>query len=390
MAKSYELRILGVFVGSFAVYLLIALVVYAPLGHYGGDGDDLSLSDPWIDRVQTILDGGLLYRDVYTTTPPLINFLLMPPVLLSAFFGHRNPWATLSFMTYFSLFNLFAAYVLLYMAKERKEGYYSALYFLLNPLTFGNALLRRQDESILVFFFSLALLFILHQRHWWASVVIGATTLVKLSGALIVPIAFLQTRDWKYLIVPAAVFALVFAPFLLAAGESAVFWDVSERNTQHPFQLDGISLGFLWARGHDKIPLISLEAHSVIFVVGVCAAGALVIFRPKGLLEDLALLTTTVLFLSPKLHCGYFALVVLMMAPLVRRCRVGALYLLSGPVILAADLCKANPVRNYNLALVLMVVGFSLLIAAVVRMWWLCGARNGVPVSPVERGGEGE
>ena len=372
MKKFYALRILGVFSALFVVYLIVAFLVYAPLGHYGvldGTLDQASFSDPWIDRAETILGGGLLYRDVYTTTPPLINFLLIPPVLLSGLFGHRNPWVTLSFMTYFSLFNLFTAYALLYMAKERKEGYRSALYFLLNPFTFGNSLLRRQDESILVFFFSLALLFLLHRRHWWAGVAVGATLLVKLSGALIMPIAFLQTRDWRHLVVPVVVFGLVFAPFLLMAGESAVFWDVSEERMQHPFQFEGISLARLWL-GLYKDSQISLQAHSAILVVSVVLTMALIVWKPQGLLEDLALLMTTILLFSPRLHCGYFSLLALMMAPLVRKYRITVLYFASAPVILIADLYKANPLKDLTIALVLMIVGFVLLAATAVWIRW--------------------
>ena len=227
MKRNHGLRILGVFLVLFVIYLLIAHFVLEPMGYYGTP-EQPRFADPWIARAETIVGGGLLYRDVFTTTPPLINFLLVPPALISGLFGHRNPWATLSFMSYFSLFNLFTAYVLLYMAEDREAGYRSALYFLLNPLTFGNSLLRRQDESILVFFFAVALLFFVHQQRWGASIAIGLTLLIKLSGALMMPIAFLRTRDWKYLLIPPLVFGLVFAPFLIAAGRSAVFWDVTK------------------------------------------------------------------------------------------------------------------------------------------------------------------
>jgi len=368
MRRSYELRILGVFVGLFVAYLLIAHFVLEPMGYYGMP-EQPRFADPWIARAETIVSGGLLYRDVFTTTPPLINFLLIPPVLLSGLFGHRNPWATLSFMTYFSLFNLVAAYALLYAAKEREEGYRHALYFLLNPLTFGNSLLRRQDESILVFFFALALLFFLHGQHWRASVAVGLTLLVKLSGALMIPIAFLRTRDWKYLVIPAAVFGLVFAPFLLAAGESAVFWDVSRERTQHPFQFRGISLGALWSRAHEGQPPISLTVYSAILMGGVAVILALIAWKPRGGLEDLTLLTTAVLLLSPKLHCGYFSLLALMMAPLLRKHRITGVYFLFGLLALLADIYKW-PVENFPVAFWLMVGVFGLLVWAMVRLRW--------------------
>jgi hypothetical protein len=377
--RGYELRLALVSLALFTLYVVIAGVVLYPRGYYG-TAEEPSYSDPWIARAETILEGRLLYEDVSTTTPPLVNFLLVPPVLMSRLLGHRNPWSTLSFMGYFSIFNLLTAYILLNTPKDRKDGYSSGLYFLLNPLTFGNSVLRRQDESILVFFFSLGLLFLLHQRRWRASATIGLTMLIKLSGALLMPIAFLQKGDWVYLVVPVVVFGLAFAPFLLSAGESAVFWDISGDNTQHPFQLHGISFGNLWRHGHNEVPLVSLQVHSIILLVGSALALAFIAWKPLGLLEDLSLLTVTGLFLSPKLHTGYFALVVLMMAPLVRRYRIAWLYFLSGVLVMLADLCKSE-LSAYNVAFGLLAGGFLLLIAGIVRFRWI-GKAEGAEAVP--------
>jgi hypothetical protein len=372
--KPYKLYILGVFLALFCVYLLVAYLVLEPMGYYGTT-EQPRFADPWIARAETILGGGLLYRDVFTTTPPLINFLLIPPVLISSLFDHLNPWATLSFMSYFSVFNLFAAYALLHMAEDEADGYRSALHFLLNPLTFGNSLLRRQDESILVFFFSLALLFFAHQSYWRSSIVVGATLLVKLSGALMIPIAFLQARDWKFLILPPIVFGLVFAPFLMSAGRSAIFWDVTKGRTQHPFQFRGISLGALWAAGHDGQPLVGLPVYSAILIVGVGIVLVLIVWRPLGFLEDLTLLSTTVFLLSPKLHCGYFSLLALTMAPLLRRYRIGELYFSFGVLALVADMYKW-PVESFSIAFDLMIGVYLILVATMVQLRWQSKTRS--------------
>jgi hypothetical protein len=246
----------------------------------------------------------------------------------------------------------------------------------LNPLTFGNSVLRRQDESILLFFFSLGLLFLLHQREWRAGIAIGLTMLIKLSGALMIPVAFLRRRDWRYLVIPAVVFVLAFAPFLLTAGEAAVFWDVSGDNKQHPFQLHGISFGNLWRHGHNGVPLISLQAHSIILVIGSVLALAFIAWKPLGLLEDLSLLTVTGLFLSPKLHTGYFTLVVLMMAPLVRRYRIAWLYFSSGVLVMLVDMLKSE-LDAYNVAFILLAGVFVLLILAVIQFRRLGEGRAG-------------
>ena len=381
MKRIYGLRILGAFVVSFIVYLSIAYFVLDPMGYYGTI-EQPRFADPWIARAETIVRGGLLYQDVFTTTPPLINFLLIPPALFSGWFGHQNPWATLSFMSYFSIYNLFVAY-----ADDRKEGYRAALAFLLNPLTFGNSLLRRQDESILVFFFSLALLFFAHQHRWRASIAIGLTLLVKLSGALMIPIAFLRTRDWRFLVVPPVVFGLVFAPFLIAAGRTAIFWDVTKERTQHPFQFRGVSLGALWAQGHDGRSPITLTVYSAILVIGVGIILALILWKPQGFLEDLILLTTAVLLLSPKLHCGYFSLLVLMMTPLLYKYRLVWFYYSFGLLALVADIYKW-PVENFDLAFGLMVGVYLILVAAMVQLRRHRGPRRSIPTLSRRRFGE--
>ncbi|MCS7219781.1 MAG: glycosyltransferase 87 family protein [Anaerolineae bacterium] len=362
-----EVRLLGLFLVLLIIYLLIASQVHAPMGYYGTI-DKPRFADPWIERTETILSGRLLYRDVFTATPPLTNFLIVPPAFIAKLLGYKNPWATLAFMLYFSLFNLLAAYTLLYLGKSRYEGWRAAVMFLLNPLTFSNTVLRRQDESILVFFWGLSLLLFVQRRHWQAALAIGATLLVKLSGVLLIPVAVLHSRYWRYILIPAFVFALAMAPFLFLAGRDAMFWDFSRRNAEHPFQLDGISLGALWELWHGKGSADRyLGALSVLFVVGVGAMVGFVAWKRFGVLEDLTLLTATVLLLIPKLHAGYFSLLALTMAPLLSRYRLEVPYFLLGTLIIVGDFL-VFPIRDHPFAFVLMVVASALLLGMIVRL----------------------
>ncbi len=363
---SYELRLLGVFVILLAAYLALAWGVFEPMGYYG-TLEQPRFADPWIARAETILDGGKLYRDVFTSTPPLMNYLLIPPAVVSGWFGHRNPWATLSFMVYFSLFNLLIAYALLYMAEKKAQGFQWALFFLLNPLTFGNAVIRRQDESVLVFFFALALLFMLRERHIGAGIMMGLSLLVKLTGGMLIPPAFLNTRDWRYLVLPFVAFGLVFAPFFLTAGEAAIFWDPRQQHTEHPFQFGGVSLTTLWVRGHGGGGASLLRVNSVVFVIGVLLVLGWIAWKPGGMIEDLTLLVMTVLILSPKLHCGYFSILSLPLAMLLCDTRLHVAYFAFGTLAIVADLYKW-PIENFSLAFWLMVIVVLILILMIV---WL-------------------
>jgi hypothetical protein len=382
------IAVTAIFMASFAVYMAIAWLVLAPRGYYGS-AEDPRFADAWIERAETILEGRLLYRDVFTTTPPLMNYLLVPPTLVSRAFGHTNPWATLAFMSYFSLFNLLAAFVLLSLPRDPSEGLHAAVCFLCNPLTFGNAILRRQDESVLVFFFGLALLLFLHGRTWRAALAIGVTLLVKLSGSLLIPIALLRTRDWRYLVLPPLVFAAAVAPFLASAGQAAVFWDVSKRDFQHPFQLGGISLGALWFRAYGDNDEAFAQAltdwHSLALVAGVALVLLLIALHPCEPLEDLTLLVITLFVLTPKLHCGYLSLLALLMAPLLQRYRLWIPYFLFGTLALLSDFYK-SPAREYDLAIATVLGALVLMAGSGVRLRLSVRARADAPALGGARG----
>ncbi|HHF55359.1 MAG TPA: hypothetical protein ENL42_00395 [Thermoplasmatales archaeon] len=106
----------------------------------------------YIERAETILNGGLLYRDVVTKTPPLINYLLVPPV----YFGGT----AISFEIYFSFFILLTVISIYYFLSkiDKKLAYAASFVFLMLPTTLATPTFCRQDESIVVFFFILPLL----------------------------------------------------------------------------------------------------------------------------------------------------------------------------------------------------------------------------------------
>ena len=349
----YAIYIVGLFIILLLVYLLIAYFYHAPRGYYGTI-DQPRFADPWIARSETILNGGLLHRDVFTSTPPLTNLLLLPPSLIPILVGMVNPWATLSFMVYFSLFNLFTALVLLNTFPSKKAGFWAAALFLLNPLTFGNSVLRRQDESILVFFVALSLFFILKNQHARASIAIGASLLVKLTGGLLIPVAFLNKRDWRYIVIPPLVFFIGLLPFLILAGRDAIFWDFTTSGAQHPFQFKGVSLMTLWNAMNVGSRQISILPVAFLMIVGVLGAAAIIARSRFGIVEDMIILTTAVFLFSPKLHTGYFSVLVLLMAMLIKEWRLAILYFLFGALALVADFYKW-PIIDYQAAFWLMV-----------------------------------
>lgn len=381
--QRYAFYIVGLFFILLAVNLLIANFFHAPRGYYGTI-DQPRFADPWIARSETILNGGLLYRDVFTTTPPLTNLLLLPPSLVPILVGMVNPWATLSFMVYFSLFNLFTAFVLLNIGPSKKAGFWAAVLFLINPLTFGNTVLRRQDESILVFFIALSLLFILKNQHTKAAIAIGASLLVKLTGGLLIPVAFLNKRDWRYIVIPPLVFFIGLLPFLILAGRDAIFWDFTTSGAQHPFQFKGVSLMTLWNAMNVGSRQISILPVAVLMVVAVGGAAAIIARSGFGIVEDMIILTTAVFLFSPKLHTGYFSVLVLLMAILIKDWRLAILYFLFGALALVADFYKW-PIIDYQVAFWLMVAVLVLMVVLTIGLHLQTQRVDKVATVPVSR-----
>ncbi len=376
-----EFRLALIFIALLFIYLAIANFLFAPLGYYGTE-DAPRFSDPWLERTAVILEGGLLYRDTFTATPPLTNYLLAIPSIVARWSGPTNPLATLSFMIFFSLFNLFAAWLLLHMAPNKQAGFLAGLLYLLNPLTFGNSLLRRQDESVLVFFWGLALLFLLRNEHGRAPVAIGVALLVKLSALLLIPIAAVHSRfNWRYFLVPPFVFAFVWLPFYLLAGESAIFWNFNQVNTQHPFQLGGISLAAMWNELFAAQNLgISTDFLSILFLVAVVLAGMFILWQRVGVLADTSLLLTVVLIFIPKLHAGYFSILAFTIVLLLRTPRQIATYLVLGTLVIIADFYKF-PIRNYGFTLLLLAVALLLLAGLMTNLY--IEARKETPKTPI-------
>lgn len=357
---SYEVRLLGLSLVLLILYLVIACYVYAPTGYYGTQAEP-RFTDPWFKRSEIILKGKALYKDVFTTTPPLSNYLLVIPSWIAKKVQYVNPWTTLVFMLFFAFFNVLTAFVLLYAGRNRAQGWEAAIFFLLNPLTFGNAVLRRQDESILVFFFALSLVFLIRNRHVFSAISIGAAMLVKLWGGLLIPIAFLHTRNWKYIIIPFLVFALVIAPFWITAGKKAIFWNPSTSGGEHPFQLGGISLLTLLSRMEYFHVENFLPLFSIIFILGVLGVLGLIALKQPGALESLAILLVAILFLSPKLHAGYFSLLAVAIAPLLCTYKIKTPYFIMGFLVIIADFLK-YPFHNYGLVFVIMLAVYGMLL----------------------------
>ena len=419
----------SVFIALLLCYLGVAWHIYAPHDYYERDGP--RLSDPWKDRTKVILRGENVYlgTKLPTTTPPLTNYLMVIPTA-AALQCWENPWATLCYMLYFALFCLLSAWLLAAMQETPNQGLPAAGAFLLSPLTLGNAVLRRQDEAILVFFVGLVLYLMHRRRHLLAGVALGAALLVKLGALLLIPIALLYRRkalplpddaqrapgrlrsalastDWRYVWVPLLVFLAGFSPFWASAWRAdniraAIIWDTQTHGKQHLKQLAGLSpwnLGF--KRLSDSAPsqfglakaIMGYEdfddkdweierrdrAHALrkasyinralyVLFLGVVLAAALVVWQRFEPMLGLSIIIAAALLLTTKLHVGYFSLLAFTLAPLVsRKWYLFLLYMLFGAALILADFCKF-PLHDMAAAGRWMLVAAAALLALILLL----------------------
>jgi hypothetical protein len=370
----YELKIVLVFLAVLSIHLGVAGLVYARKGCYG------TLEVPYFGDArfahpQAVLGDDVIDGDVLAKSPTLTNYLLIAPSAIARATGYRNPWTSLAFMMFFSLFCCLTAYMLLYAAETRREGFIAAVLFLVNPLTLGNAVLRRQYDSIVVFFLAVSLLLIIKRKQFAGAVAMGFTILTRLGGIILVPVAFLQERNWKYIVIPVLVAALLFVPLLVLGGKDAVTVTSAGEHLQDTFKFDGVSLCRLWNTTHDRDHAIGIRPMLAILLAGILVALALIAWKRFGLFENLTLLLAVALLLSPKLHTGYFSLLAFAMAPLVKKNGAGVLYMIIGALSLIAAYYEF-PLKNMDTAFWYMAVVSALVVMLVPLLIRRSAAKN--------------
>jgi hypothetical protein len=261
-------------------------------------------------RAQTILDGGLLYRDVHTETPPIINYILVPAQLLG---GGDHVWV---WSIYFSLFAFFLA-TMMYMSFRKideNKAYLVSFMVLLCPFLISESSLG-EDESIMAFFFILAAILMFYDRKKWSAVAIGLGIWIKMFPLLLFPTEFLRQKALKDKAVLVAIISLV---TILATGAFIIlcyddftyflnfyFLGDSNRST------GGQSMWHFLDMGGLEIPrLVELG----IIGVGMVSTYLYCHFKKLGVWESMTLTMLAFLVLYPKVHTGYYAIIFVLLA----------------------------------------------------------------------------
>lgn len=257
--------------------------------------------DVYRERTSTILDGRILYRDLHTETPPLINYLLLPPQALGG-----DSWI---YASYFSFFSFLTA-TMLYLGLRRwneTRAFITGGLFLLSPFAVVESTLGVQDETVITFMFLLPLILLLHERGRLSALSLGLGIWTKMFSVLLYPVLFLRTRAWSERMIHIAlivgVTAAIVGPFLLICPDDFswflqfYFLGVEGRET------GGQSIWYFLEQGGIPVPG---EVMTVITAIALFAA-VWYCYRRQVATWQSALLITVVFFtFYPKIHLAYY------------------------------------------------------------------------------------
>lgn len=284
-------------------------------------------------RTSTILDGGLLYTDVHTETPPLVNYLLVPAQLLG---GGDHVWV---YAAYFSFFGILTAVLLYWVLRRYNDdlAFMVGLLFILSPFGFMEAG-TAEDETIVAFTVIVPALLMLIGKDRLSPVASALAIWTKMWAVLLVPIQFLRAQGWKekagIVIVIAAISAAVAIPFLILCGDEFTwflqyyFIGNSERKAE------GFSAFRFLDEGGIGIPM---QVELALVLIGLASAYLYAYKKKWGVWESITLAMVVFFALYPKMHIGYYLIPIAFLlvwaaedAKLAARC-----FLLYGPAILA-------------------------------------------------------
>lgn len=255
------------------------------------------------ERTKLILNGGMLYRDLDIESPPLINYILLPPQLLG---GEWWLWEA-----YFSMFPLLLA-IALYSVMRRWDDFYAFLaawILVACPYAVQDATWGIQDEPLVAFFYLLPVLLFMRGHRRTAGAVMSIGFWTKFLPVIQYPVLLLQIKSWRERLInlawTAGAFLLIMLPFLLIA----------------PIEFLNFPSYYLLGRdeeGSAGMSLIYLLSRGGLYIDGLVGAGLTVavlilsyyLVHKWGLDVWRGAMLSTVMFLSvyPMIRLSYFIL----------------------------------------------------------------------------------
>jgi len=247
-------------------------------------------------RGEALLDGRLLYRDVFTAAPPLINLFWLLPVWLGGSF--------LVFRLYFACFALLLGVLVLYL-RPGGRATAAALFVLVNPLTVYSTLLGVQDDVIVALFYGAALYLLLRRMMTGASTAVGAAIACKLWPVLLLPSLLPGAASWPKkigrVVLAGGMAALSIVPFAVLAPDEVLAFLRLYVSGDGGQPMEGIAVWrYLGELGFDPVWMVP------VFVAAGVLLAWLAVRRRAGHVQTAMLFLLLFLLLFPKIHSGYY------------------------------------------------------------------------------------
>ncbi|MFW5945458.1 MAG: glycosyltransferase 87 family protein [Candidatus Natronoplasma sp.] len=261
-------------------------------------------------RASVLIKTGNLYEETRTGPPPLINFLFIPPTLLSlpvAWGGYY-----LSFYIYFSLFILMGAILLFQGFKEwgEEKAFALSILYIINPISLTTII---QDESVIAFIIILTIFILIRGKEKLGALAIGLGSVTKVWSGFFIP-AQLFDRNIRFkkrvknFLVAVSVICGLFLFFYLIWGPK-VFWFLKFYGGTHSrFRPRDVSIWRNLVSIPVFIPLPSMRSI-LIFIMMIELIVLYIAYRKKW--DTISIFTVTFfvfLLFYPKMHLDYYLL----------------------------------------------------------------------------------
>lgn len=277
------------------------------------------------DRAQTILDGDLLYRDteMITVSPPIINYLFTPVLLLGDTLFLWSSW--------FALFLFLTSVVLFFFLEpwfDRRVAIAGSMLYSSSPFGQFTSIAMLQDDAIIVTFLALSMLFLSRKRWYLAAATLGLGTMTKLFPALCSPLAVIGPNDWKTRISSAVIGLgiglLISLPFLLLAYsdfmqflEFYLLGVQPQSGDQISYQVSTIEqrgMSF-WRFMGETIYFVPSKLLHLTMIIALMATWGSVAWNKLTVNAGFALSILWIFIFYSKIHFGYHMMVLLVLIP---------------------------------------------------------------------------
>ena len=254
------------------------------------------------ERTQTIIDGGLLYCDVHTETPPIINYLLVPAQLLG------GDSYDVVYSAYFAFF-IFLGACLLYLGLRKwgeREAFLSGLLLILYPGAIVETCFYGADEAIIVLLLLMPAVLILHGQRDWGVVSIAVGIWTKMFPLLLYPLVFLgadRRARGRHIAIILAVTVAITGPFLLLCPEEFSWFLEFYFLGQESKGIEGLSIWHFLEQGGYGMPRLLMMSMTVI---GLGAAYLYVHRSGRSFWEGTIVVLVAFFVFYNKIHPSYY------------------------------------------------------------------------------------